>query len=149
MTSILRVLACAVLLPVTLPWSAEQATQTAVTSAVELQRADLVRLSDEVWGFAEIGFRETKSADVLMAYAQRHGLTVERGVAGMPTAFVASYGSGQARHRDPWRIRRLAGHFAEGDSDRASRCTSAPRDMAAATTSSARPASARPSPSRR
>ena len=65
------------------------------TALVELQGADLTRLSDEVWSFAEIGFEETKSADALMAYAQRHGLTVERGVAGMPTAFVASFGSGK------------------------------------------------------
>jgi aminobenzoyl-glutamate utilization protein B len=95
MTSILRVLACVALLPVTLLAQQNRPLKQRVTAAVELQRADLVRLSDEVWGFAEIGFRETKSADVLMAYAQRHGLTVERGVAGMPTAFVASYGSGK------------------------------------------------------
>jgi len=68
--------------------------QTAAAT-IELQRAELIRLSDEIWGFAEIGFQETRSAEVLASYAQRSGFTVQRGVAGMPTAFVATYGSGK------------------------------------------------------
>ena len=82
-------------LPVAVHSQAARAAKETATAAVDRQRADLVRLSDEIWGFAEVGFAETKSADVLMAYAQRNGLTVERGVAGMPTAFIASYGSGR------------------------------------------------------
>lgn len=67
--------------------------QSAV-ALVEEQRAELIRMSDEIWGFAEVGLVETRSADVLASYAERNGFTVERGVADMPTAFVASYGSG-------------------------------------------------------
>ena len=95
MTTILRLIACSTLLPAILQGQQNRPLKQRATSSVEAQRPDLIRLSDEVWGFAEIGFKETKSADVLMAYAQRHGLTVERAVAGMPTAFVASYGSGK------------------------------------------------------
>ena len=62
---------------------------------VEKQRADLIRLSDQIWGFAEVGLVETQSAEVLAKYAEQNGFTVKRGVAGISTAFVASYGSGQ------------------------------------------------------
>ena len=43
---------------------------------------------------AETAFEETKSAEILASYAEKNGFNVERGVAGMPTAFVATYGSG-------------------------------------------------------
>ncbi len=48
-----------------------------------------------MWGFAETALRETRSAALLADYAQAQGFRVERGVAGMPTAFVASYGEGR------------------------------------------------------
>lgn len=66
--------------------------------AVELvgeQRAALTDLSRRIWSWAETALAETRSAEALAAYAESHGLEVERGVAGLPTAFVASYGSGQ------------------------------------------------------
>ena len=59
------------------------------------QEADMVRLSNEVWAYAETALRETRSSKLLADHAEAHGFTVERGVAGMPTAFVASYGDGR------------------------------------------------------
>lgn len=67
----------------------------AVLKSVEAHEKDLVRLSDQVWGFAETALREHQSAKVLADYAETQGFRVERGVAGMPTAFIASYGSGK------------------------------------------------------
>ena len=67
----------------------------AAVAAVESRRADLVTLADQVWGFAETALRETRSAAVLADYAEKQGFRVERGVASMPTAFVASYGEGR------------------------------------------------------
>jgi aminobenzoyl-glutamate utilization protein B len=55
----------------------------------------LIGLADQVWGFAETALRETRSSKVLADYAEQQGFTVERGVAGLPTAFVASYGEGR------------------------------------------------------
>ncbi len=63
-------------------------------AAVEKRAADLIRLSDQVWGFAETALRETRSAEVLAGWAEQQGFRVTRGVAGMPTAFIAEYGSG-------------------------------------------------------
>lgn len=60
------------------------------------QNADeLIELSDKIWEWAEVGFLETKSAAAQIAMLEKYGFTVESGVAGMPTAFVASYGSGK------------------------------------------------------
>ncbi len=65
------------------------------SASIEKHRAELVALSDQIWSFAETALRETRSARVLADYAEKQGFKVERGVAGMPTAFVASYGEGK------------------------------------------------------
>lgn len=64
-------------------------------AAVERQRAPMVRMSDDVWRFAETALREHRSAKTLADYAEQQGFRVERGVAEMPTAFMASYGEGR------------------------------------------------------
>jgi aminobenzoyl-glutamate utilization protein B len=74
--------------------SASPAKRAAVSS-IDRQQADLVDLSDRIWAYAETALRETRSAAALADYAEQQGFKVERGVAGMPTAFVASYGSGR------------------------------------------------------
>ena len=63
-------------------------------SSIEKHKEELIKISDEIWGLAETAFEETKSAEILASYAEKQGFNVERGVAGMPTAFVATYGSG-------------------------------------------------------
>ena len=70
-------------------------TKRAALNSVERHQADLVDLADKVWAYAETALRETRSAAVLADYAEQQGFRVERGVAGMPTAFVATYGSGR------------------------------------------------------
>jgi len=61
---------------------------------IEENRDRLVEISDEIWGYAELGLVEYKSSKLLADELERHGFRVERGVAGMPTAFIATYGSG-------------------------------------------------------
>ncbi len=48
-----------------------------------------------IWGFAEVGYKEVKSSALLQSTLKSNGFAVEAGVAGIPTAFVATYGSGQ------------------------------------------------------
>jgi len=67
----------------------------AIIASVEKHKANLIKISDEVWALAETAFEENKSAEILASYAEQQGFTVDRGVAGMPTAFVASYGTGK------------------------------------------------------
>lgn len=74
---------------------APAAEKEAAVAAVERQAADLTSFADQIWGFAETALKETRSSKVLADYAERQGFKVERGVAGMPTAFVASFGEGR------------------------------------------------------
>ena len=67
----------------------------AVVASIEGRKAELIGLSDQIWSFAETALRETRSAKLLADYAEKQGFKVERGVAGMPTAFVATYGEGR------------------------------------------------------
>lgn len=67
----------------------------AIIASVEKHKANLIQISDEVWALAETAFQENKSSKILSDYAEQQGFKVERGVAEMPTAFVASYGSGK------------------------------------------------------
>ena len=48
-----------------------------------------------IWDFAEVGYKEIKSASLLQNTLQENGFSIEAGVAGMPTAFIATYGSGK------------------------------------------------------
>jgi aminobenzoyl-glutamate utilization protein B len=64
-------------------------------ASVEKRKAEMIKLSDQIWAFAETALREHKSSEALSRYAEQQGFKVERGVAGMPTAFMASYGQGQ------------------------------------------------------
>ena len=64
-------------------------------ASIEKHKTELIGLSDQVWRFAETALRETRSSKVLADYAEKQGFKVDRGVAGMPTAFVASYGQGR------------------------------------------------------
>jgi aminobenzoyl-glutamate utilization protein B len=52
-------------------------------------------LSRQIWEAAELGYKETKSAALLREELRAAGFRIDEGVAGMPTAFVASWGSGR------------------------------------------------------
>ncbi|TVZ22793.1 aminobenzoyl-glutamate utilization protein B [Dokdonia sp. Hel_I_63] len=85
-----------VLSMITLSVSAQKLSKNkqAVIASVEKHEKELIRISDEIWSIAETAFEETQSAEILASYAEKNGFKVDRGVAGMPTAFVATYGSG-------------------------------------------------------
>ena len=55
----------------------------------------LLRASDRIWRWAEVGLQEIKTGKLLADALERDGFKVERGVAGMPSAFVATYGTGR------------------------------------------------------
>ncbi|MCQ2420866.1 MAG: amidohydrolase [Clostridia bacterium] len=61
---------------------------------IEDKRADVLALSDAIWDHAEIRFHEFESSALLSDALQKEGFTVERGVAGIPTAFTAVFGNG-------------------------------------------------------
>jgi aminobenzoyl-glutamate utilization protein B len=73
---------------------ANVALKKLAVQAVEAQSAQLIGLSDQVWRFAETALKETQSSKVLADHAEKEGFRVTRGVAGLPTAFVAEFGQG-------------------------------------------------------
>jgi aminobenzoyl-glutamate utilization protein B len=80
----------------TLPAVAQKmtASKKSVLQSVEAHQAELIAISDSIWAMAETAFQETGSSRLLADYAEANGFAVERGVAGIPTAFVATYGTG-------------------------------------------------------
>lgn len=52
-------------------------------------------ISDSLWKYPELGMEEVRSSEILTQLLERFGFVVEKGVAGMPTAFVAKAGDGK------------------------------------------------------
>jgi aminobenzoyl-glutamate utilization protein B len=61
---------------------------------VEAIRPLIYEMGSRLWDYSETALLETRSANLLIGKLEDAGFTVERDVAGMPTAFVATYGSG-------------------------------------------------------
>ena len=64
-------------------------------ASVESHKEELISISDQIWANAEIAFQETESSKLLADYAEANGFAVKRGVADIPTAFIATYGEGK------------------------------------------------------
>jgi aminobenzoyl-glutamate utilization protein B len=69
--------------------------KTFIENSVEKHKKELIDISDAIWANAETAFEEYNSSKILSDYAEANGFKVEKGVAEMPTAFVATYGSGK------------------------------------------------------
>lgn len=82
---------------ISLNLSAQKLTSNkkAIIASVEHHKDNLIKISDSIWALAETAFEESESAEILAKYAEKNGLKVTRGVADIPTAFTATYGSGE------------------------------------------------------
>jgi aminobenzoyl-glutamate utilization protein B len=90
----LLVALCSVLLTVSLPHAQADPKQASL-AWLDANAATLNRVNHNIWGWAETGLDETRSSKELQDLLRANGFAVEAGVAGMPTAFVASYGTGR------------------------------------------------------
>ena len=66
-----------------------------IKKLVDAKKEAFLHTSDLIWEYAEIGFQEFQSAKALTSVLKAEGFSVEEGVAGIPTAFVASWGEGK------------------------------------------------------
>ncbi|MGQ0640074.1 MAG: amidohydrolase [Gemmatimonadaceae bacterium] len=72
----------------------ERLKAEALTKVAE--RSELVQqIIDHVFSFGELGMQEFETSKYLTGVLEQHGFKVERGTAGMPTAWVATFGSGK------------------------------------------------------
>lgn len=66
-----------------------------VVKSVVSREAETWKIARQIWEFAEPGYQEVRSSKLLADRLEEAGFRVERGVAEIPTAFVASFGKGQ------------------------------------------------------
>jgi aminobenzoyl-glutamate utilization protein B len=71
-----------------------QTDTASVLSSIDAKRSAYGDVALQIWNFAEVGYQETKSSALLQQQLKAAGFDVKAGVAEIPTAFVASYGSG-------------------------------------------------------
>jgi len=67
------------------------------TDDIDRSRDELVAISLDIHANPEIAFEEHRSAEVLAGYLEANGFALERGICEIPTAFRATFGSGEPR----------------------------------------------------
>ena len=72
-----------------------QDAKAQLAAAIEARQTTYADIAHQIWTFAEVGYQERQSSALLQAELAKAGFEVKAGVAGIPTAFVASYGSGK------------------------------------------------------
>ncbi len=82
---------CALAQPAPSPDVLKQAAQ----EMVEARRKFTQEMVDSIFSFSELGYQEFQTADYVTSLLAKEGFRVTKGVAGMPTAFVAEWGSGK------------------------------------------------------
>jgi aminobenzoyl-glutamate utilization protein B len=75
--------------------AAEKDSRNRVLEVLELRRDAFAQVARQIWSFAEVGYQEEKSSALLQSQLAAAGFDVRSGVAGIPTAFVASWGQGR------------------------------------------------------
>ena len=99
MRTIVRFLAPCLFLPVLLGAQAAadarlDRLKTELARAIDSRAKLAQQMVDQVFSFGELGMQEVETSKYLAGLLEQNGFTVERGVAGIPTAWVAKWGSG-------------------------------------------------------
>ncbi|HLZ88963.1 MAG TPA: amidohydrolase [Puia sp.] len=81
-------------LPVAGLFAQDSALKTRAMGDIQSRYDDYKKIALQIWDYAEVGYKEVKSSALLQKTLTDNGFTVKPGVAEIPTAFVASYGSG-------------------------------------------------------
>ncbi|HIF56636.1 MAG: amidohydrolase [bacterium] len=68
-----------------------------LAETIDGRRKFTANIVDQIFSFAELGFQEFETSAYLVELLREHGFTVEEGVAGIPTAWVATWGSGRPK----------------------------------------------------
>ena len=77
------------------PLAAQARGTDAILASLDAKAPGYAGVAKQIWSFAEVGYQETKSSALLQEQLRAAGFKVESGVAEIPTAFVATYGSGK------------------------------------------------------
>jgi aminobenzoyl-glutamate utilization protein B len=74
---------------------AQDADKKKVLARIQQQESHYSAIAQKIWNFAEVGYKEKQSSALLQETLKQAGFSIESGVAGIPTAFVATYGQGK------------------------------------------------------
>lgn len=91
----IRRLSSAMLVSAVLFAQLPDAARRQVAARLDARAADYGQLGRQIWEYAELGYQEQKSSAALQAELKRQGFRIEAGIGGAPTAFTATWGSGQ------------------------------------------------------
>ena len=84
------------LLALTLPLTAQfTPPEQAVLTELDAQSDRYFEVAKQIWNYAEVGYQEAQSSELLQETLAAEGFTVEGGVADMPTAFTATFTRGE------------------------------------------------------
>ena len=88
-------LALAAIVGLTNVGSAQMSDRSAVLASLDAKASAYGDVALKIWSFAEVGYQETRSSALLQEQLKRAGFAVTAGVAEIPTAFTATWGSGK------------------------------------------------------
>ncbi len=69
--------------------------QQYILNQIDKKYQDYCQVARQIWTFAELGYQESKSSTLLKETLKKSGFEIQSNAADIPTAFVASYGSGK------------------------------------------------------
>ena len=76
-------------------WSQKgNSVEKTIIQSLDQKKEQLAEVAHQIWEWAELGYQEHQSSSLLQQMLKDASFEVKAGVAGMPTAFVATYGSG-------------------------------------------------------
>src|SRR6478735_8776011 len=65
------------------------------TAEIEKQYALGQQINDMLFSFSELGFQEVETSNYLTSLLEKNGFKIQKGIAGIPTAWTATWGSGK------------------------------------------------------
>ena len=86
---------CACLAPLVALGADAPSAHREMTALVDAHATEYRLVSRQIWEFAEVGYQEHRSSELLEQHLKQAGFTVQAGVAEIPTAFVATFGAGK------------------------------------------------------
>lgn len=70
-----------------------QAKYNRILNSIDENKNNYSEIAQQIWSYAEMGYQETESSALLQKTLENEGFEIEKGVAEIPTAFVATFGS--------------------------------------------------------
>ena len=68
-----------------------------IQNLVSAKADTAIALAKEIWGYAELSYEEVRSSGALIAALKKEGFSIEEGIAGIPTAFTATFSRGSGK----------------------------------------------------